>query len=141
MRDVWHCQKIVVDASGLGADLAARLQRACGQSIVELFTFSLQSKSRLAFHLVTHANAGRLQMWAEPDGVPSAEAAEFWKEAELARSVVRSGGQLGFAVPEAQGHDDFVSMLALLAWAARDVRPAPARAILAPPRDAAERLW
>ena len=132
MRDVWRCRKIVVDASGLGNDLATRLQRACGRSVVEPFTFSLQSKSRLAFQLVTHVNAGRLQMWAEPDGVPSAEAAEFWKEAELARSVVRSGGQLGFAVPEAQGHDDFVTMLALVAWAAREVRPAPAHAILLP---------
>ncbi len=132
LRDVWHCQKIVVDASGLGADLAMRLQRACGRSVVEPFTFSAQSKSRLAFHLVTHVNAARLQMWAEPDGVPSAEAAEFWKEVELARAVVRSEGQLGFDVHEAQGHGDFVIMLALVAWAAREVRPAPGHAILPP---------
>jgi hypothetical protein len=152
LRDVWRCGRIVVDATGLGADLAARLERACGRGAVEPFVFSVQSKSRLAYHLVSHVDAGRLQMWAEPDaetrrhgdpslrsragagspGTFSAEAAEFWKEVELVRPVLRSGGLLGFAVPAHQGHDDFVSMLALLSWAAREVRPAPAHALLAP---------
>ena len=50
------------------------------------------------------------------------------------RPVVRSGGHLGFAVPAAQGHDDFVSMLALLSWATAEVRPAPAHVLLAPQR-------
>jgi hypothetical protein len=142
LRDTWGCAKVVVDATGLGADLAARLQRALGPAVVEPFVFSVASKSRLAYHLQSHVNSGQLQMWAEPhlltlsplcgEGERSAEAAEFWYEMERVRPVVRAGNHLGFAVPEHQGHDDVVSMLALLSWAARDIIPAPARAMLLP---------
>ncbi|MBI3969765.1 MAG: hypothetical protein HY332_00630 [Chloroflexi bacterium] len=134
LRDVWRCAKVVVDASGLGADLAGRLERALGSTAVEPFIFSVQSKSRLAFHLLAHVDNACLQMWAEPDGARSPEADEFWNEVERVKPRLRTGDQLGFYVPEAQGHDDFVMMLALLAWAARDVRPAPARAIVRPKR-------
>jgi len=136
LRDVWHCGRVVVDASGLGADLAARLERALGRSTVEPFVFTVPSKSRLAYHLISHVNSGRLRMWSE-DGAsgaaaPSAVAAEFWREVERVRPVLRAGGQLGFYVPESQGHDDFVTMLALLSWAARDVVPAPVFTLLRP---------
>ncbi len=134
LRDVWRVSRVVVDASGLGADLAARLERALGSAVVEPFVFSVGSKSRLAYHLVAHVNSGRLHMWQEEGtaGERSPEAAEFWREVELARPVFRTGEQLGFFVPEQQGHDDFVTMLALLAWAAREVRPVPAHAVLLP---------
>ena len=52
----------------------------------------------------------------------SPEAEEFWREVERVRPVVRSGEQLSFYVPEQLGHDDFVTMLALLAWTVKDVR-------------------
>ena len=61
-------------------------------------------------------------------------AAEFWKEVERVKPRLRSGDQLGFYVPEGQGHDDFVTMLALLSWATRDAVPAPAQAVLRPRR-------
>ncbi len=143
LRDVWRCGRVVVDASGLGADLAARLERALGSSTVEPFVFSVPSKSRLAYHLLSHVNSGRLHMWSEDHlspaavaggerAVPSAEAAEFWREVERVRPVLRAGGQLGFYVPESQGHDDFVTMLALLSWATRDIVPVPAFTLLRP---------
>ena len=135
LRDVWRCARVAVDASGLGADLAARVQRACAPGVVEQVVFSAQTKSRLAYHLVSHVSAGRLQMWGEEgeEESRSPEAAEIWKEVALARPVMGSGGLLGFHVPPHQGHDDFVTMLALLSWAAREVRPALAHAAL-PPR-------
>lgn len=133
LRDAWRCRRVVVDASGLGADLAGRLERALGKTVVEPFVFNVQSKSRLAYHLLAHVHSGRLQMWAEPDGARSPESAELWTEVERVRPILRAGEQLGFAVPEHQGHDDFVTMLALLAWAARDVAPAAAQVMLRPP--------
>jgi hypothetical protein len=56
-----------------------------------------------------------------------------WREVERARPIIRSGEQLSFYVPDHLGHDDFVTMLALLAWAVRDVRTAPYRVVLPPP--------
>lgn len=123
LRDVWRCRRVVIDASGLGTDLAARLVRAMGVTVVEPFTFTVASKSRLAYHLLAHVANGRLQMWDEERGGRSPESEAFWTEVSRARPVVRAGGQLGFAAPPGQGHDDHVAMLALVAWAARGVAP------------------
>ena len=130
LRDVWRCRRVVIDASGLGADLAARLARAIGVTVVEPFTFTVGSKSRLAYHLLAHVASGRLHMWAEAGEARSPEAEAFWTEVSRARPVVRSGGQLGFAAPSGGGHDDHVAMLALVAWAARGVAPPPAQALV-----------
>ncbi|HEV2121396.1 MAG TPA: hypothetical protein VGW38_01305 [Chloroflexota bacterium] len=151
LREVWQCRRVAVDASGLGADLAARLERALGRHVVEPVTFTVQTKSRLAYNLLARTNAGRLKMWAEAppakDGQPPAppaaggtleapphspEAVEFWREIERARPIIRSGEQLSFYVPDHQGHDDFVAMLALLAWTVRDVQPPTYRVMLPP---------
>ena len=118
----WRCARVVVDASGVGADLAERLQRALSEDAVERFTFSLPSKSELAYALLGHTATGRVQMWDErPRGsgsrglkVPllrtrvlppaaqgfaafSPEAAEFWREVERARPIHRSTGSGAFA--------------------------------------------
>jgi hypothetical protein len=129
LREVWRCRRVVVDASGLGADLAARLVRAIGSSVVEPFTFTVGTKSRLAYHLLAHVGSGRLQMWSESGGSRSPEAEAFWTEVSRSRPVVRPGGQLGFTAPPG-GHDDYVAMLGLVAWAARGVAPAPAQSVL-----------
>lgn len=137
LRDVWRCRRVVIDASGLGADLAARLTRALGATIVEPYTFTVGSKSRLSYHLLAHVASGRLQMWAETGGAQSPEAEAFWTEVSRARPIVRPGGQLGFAAPPGTGHDDHVTMLALVAWAARGIAPPMAQSLIratAPPR-------
>jgi hypothetical protein len=121
LREVWRCRRVVTDASGLGADLAARLARALGATVVEPFTFTVASKSRLSYSLLAHVASGRLQMWAEAGGERSPEAESFWTEVSRVRPVIRPGGQLGFAAPPGSGHDDHVAMLALVAWASRGV--------------------
>jgi hypothetical protein len=113
----WRCARVVVDASGIGADLAERLQRALGEPCVERFAFNVPSKSELTFALLNHANSGRLQMWDErPRGssgrgpkqpllrtkvlLPatqgfaalSLEAGEFWRVVERARPIHRTSG-------------------------------------------------
>lgn len=130
LREVWRCRRVVIDASGLGADLAARVARALGAAVVEPFTFTVGSKSRLTYHLLAHVASGRLQMWAEEGGARSPVAESFWTEVSRARPVVRPGGHLGFMAPPGGGHDDHVAMLALVAWAARGVMPAAAQALV-----------
>jgi hypothetical protein len=132
LKDTWKCRRVAVDASGLGADLAARLQKALGATVVEPFVFTAPSKSDLAYSLLAHVSSGRLQMWSEQS--PSPEATEFWREVERARPIHRSEGKLGFYVPEHYGHDDFLVALALCSRAAQSATafPEPAHVILRP---------
>jgi hypothetical protein len=125
LKNVWRCRKVVVDATGLGIDIATRLELALGKEVVEPFIFTGASKSKLSYHLLSVATRARIQMWSEGQDVPeealSPEAQEFWKELKLTRPLHRSGGLLTYYVPDHLGHDDFVSSLALTAWA---VQPA-----------------
>ncbi len=62
MRETWRSRRVVVDASGLGADLASRLVRAIGPTVVEPYVFTVATKSRLTYHLLALVASGRLQM-------------------------------------------------------------------------------
>ena len=67
LQRVWHCRRVVVDATGLGQGPASFLERSLGRGMVEPFIFSAQSKSRLGFDLLAAINGGRLKLYA-PDG-------------------------------------------------------------------------
>ena len=82
--------------------------------MVAPFRFDQRSKSELGFKLLAAVNSGRLKMYAQ-DG--SEEHREFWKEVERARSFFRPNQTMGFMVDAAEGHDDFLMSLALLAEA------------------------
>jgi hypothetical protein len=124
LTTVWRCDRVVVDATGLGLDLATRLERALGADVVEPFVFTGASKSKLSYHLLSLVSRSRLQMWTEGEAIPdealSEEAREFWNELKLARPLHRSGGLLSYHVPDHLGHDDFLTSLALLGWAVRE---------------------
>ncbi|MCL5074203.1 MAG: hypothetical protein M1136_00915 [Chloroflexi bacterium] len=126
LRNVWGCQRVVVDAGGVGGGVADFLEAALGPSVVEKFVFGAASKSRLGYGLLAAVNSGRLKMYA-PDG--SAECQEFWLECERARYTVGSNQTLNFFVPESEGHDDFLMSLALTVEAAGSYGVAPAAAI------------
>ena len=111
LKNVWGCRRVVVDATGVGAGVAAFLRKSLGTSIVKPFTFTARSKSDLGFDLLAAVNSGRLQMY-KPDGSP--ESHEFWSQISKARSTVRPNQTINFFVDPAQGHDDFLSSLALL---------------------------
>ncbi len=115
LKNVWDCRRVVVDATGLGEGVASVLERALGRNRVEAFHFTAQSKSKLGYQLITAVNSGRLKMYA-PDG--SAEIQEFWHQIEQARAQYRPSQTINFYVDPAQGHDDFLSSLALLVEAA-----------------------
>ena len=120
LGEVWRCRRVVVDATGLGADLAMRLQRALGPTVVEPFVFTAATKSRLGYDLLAAVNAARLLVWQDDQ---SAEQAELWRQVGAARMLPRANGQLTFFVPDHQGHDDFVTMLALLVRAGVGLEP------------------
>ena len=114
LHNIWGCRRVVVDATGIGAGVAAFLRKSLGPSIVKPFTFTARSKSDLGFDLLAAINSGRLHTY-KPDSSP--ESTEFWSQISKAKSVVRPNQTINFFVDPAQGHDDFLSSLALLVQA------------------------
>jgi len=122
-KNVWHCRKVVVDATGVGQPVASLLRQSLG-SKVSPFTFTQQSKSELGFRLLAAINSGRLKMYAG-DGSP--EEQEFWFEMEKAKSQYRPSQTMNFYVDPGEGHDDFLMSLALLVEAANQYSPRGAK--------------
>jgi len=123
LGNVWHCRKIVVDATGIGQPVCSFLKNSLG-SKVSPFTFTSQSKSRLGFNLLAAVNSGRLKMYT-PDN--SEEYRQFWFQIEKATSNYRPNHTMNFYVKPSQGHDDFLMSLALLVEAADKQSPRSAR--------------
>ena len=119
LRHVWDCDKVVVDATGVGQPVASFLKQALGSRIVP-FTFTSQSKSKLGYQLLAAVDSGRLKMYAS-DG--SAEYHAFWHEMETARKVNRPDSAMNFFVHPSDGHDDYLMSLALLVEAAERFVP------------------
>ncbi|MEE8413559.1 MAG: hypothetical protein V3R96_03310, partial [Dehalococcoidales bacterium] len=118
IKNLWHCRRVVVDATGIGQPVSSFLRQALG-SLVIPFTFTQPSKSELGFELLAAVNSGRLKMYR---GDGSAEYRQFWSEMEKARSHYRPSQTMNFYVDPAQGHDDFLISLALLVKAAGGYR-------------------
>ncbi len=126
LKNVWHCRRIVVDATGLGQPVASFLKSALG-SKVSPFVFTAQSKSELGFNLLAAVNSGRLKVY-KGDG--SAEYQECRLELERARSQYRPNRTINFYVDPARGHDDFLMSLALAVEAANRYTPRGAKGIV-----------
>ena len=116
LKNVWGCRRVVVDSTGVGAGVASFLQKALGRGVVFPFPFTQQSKSRLGFNLLASINSGRLKMYA---GDGSQEYREFWSQMERAKSTFRPSQTMNFYVDPAEGHDDFLTSLALLVEASQ----------------------
>ena len=123
LKNVWHCRRIVVDATGVGQPVSSFLRQSLGSPVIP-FTFTAQSKSELVFNLLAAVNSGRLKMYA---GDGSAEYQQFWLEMEKTKSQYRPSQTMNFYVDLAQGHDDFLMSLALMVEAARRYEPRGAR--------------
>ena len=119
IKNVWHCKRVVVDATGVGQPVASFLRQAVGSAVTP-FVFTQQSKSELGFNLLASINSGLLKMYAGDGG---AEYQQFWFEMEKARSHYRPSQTMNFYVDPSQGHDDFLMSLALLVEAANQYQP------------------
>jgi hypothetical protein len=123
LKEVWHCRKIVVDATGVGEPVASFLRKALGSRVIP-FTFTQKSKSELGFNLLAAINSGRVKVY-QGDG--SEEYREFCLEIEKARSQYRPNQTMNFYVEPSEGHDDFLVSLALVVEAGRLYQPREAR--------------
>ena len=119
LKNVWHCRRVVVDATGIGQPVSSFLRQALG-SRVSAFTFTSRAKSELGFNLLAAINSGRLKTYAD-DG--SDECQQFWKELERAKCHYRPSQTVNFYVSASEGHDDFLMSLALVVEAANQYEP------------------
>lgn len=123
LKNVWHCKRIVVDATGIGEPVASFLQKALGSRVIP-FKFTQGSKSELAFNLMAFINSGRLKVYT---GDGSIEYQTFMTQAEKARSHYRPSQTMNFYVDPSEGHDDYLMSLALVTEAATDFEPKTAK--------------
>jgi len=119
----WNCQKVLVDATGIGQPVASFLRAQLG-SRVKPFTFTQKSKSDMGFELLSFVNSGRLKLYKQ-DGSP--EYKELMFQLERARAQYRPNQTMNFYVDPAEGHDDFLMSLALVVEGARDFSPRTAK--------------
>jgi hypothetical protein len=126
LKNVWRCQRVVVDSTGIGQPVASFLRQELGSKVIP-FTFTQKSKSELGFELLSFVNSGRLKLYRQ-DG--SKEYQETMFELEKAKAQYRPNQQLNFYVDPSQGHDDFLMSLALVVQAGKDFRPRQAKGSL-----------
>ena len=99
-RNVWQAERVVIDATGIGAGLAAFLaerleDRSLGRVIpVDRFVFSEKSKSQLGWDFVGLIETGRYKEYVDPAPVGSAGRADteaFWAELKGISFAVAAG--------------------------------------------------
>jgi hypothetical protein len=115
LKNVWGCNRIVVDATGIGEPVTSFLKQAIGSKVIP-FKFTQKSKSEAGFDLLAAVNSGRLKLYC---GDGSDEYRELMYELERAKSVYRPNQTLNFFVKPEEGHDDYLMSLALVVQAAQ----------------------
>jgi hypothetical protein len=123
LKDVWHCSRIVADATGIGEPITSFLHKSLGSKIVP-FKFTQKTKSEAGFDLLAAINLGRLKLYKQ-DG--SEDYRELMFELEKAKSIYRPNQTLNFFVDAGDGHDDYLMSLALAVQAAKRCIPRKAR--------------
>jgi hypothetical protein len=110
---LWEPKRVVIDATGLGAGLAAFLARRLGPKVVVTFVFSQKSKSDLGWRFLDLCSAGRFRDHA-PNNSP--EQALFWAQVEECEYQVAPGANrlMRWGV-SGRTHDDLLLSAALCA--------------------------
>jgi hypothetical protein len=131
---VWNVRQVVIDATGVGAGLAAFLRQSLGERMVTPFVFSSASKSQLAWEFLGLIDSGRFQVF-DPSNCVDREQARlgqlFLRQMEACRYTVLPGpGRLvRWGVEDERLHDDLLMAAALVSVLHRsDWRPRTARA-------------
>jgi len=123
LKNVWHCHRIAVDATGIGQPVASFLRKELGSRVIP-FVITSRSKSDMGFELLSFVNSGRLKLYKQ-DG--SREYQETLFELERARVRYRPNQTMNFYVDPQEGHDDFLMSLALVVQAAKGLSPREAK--------------
>ncbi|MGQ9626967.1 MAG: hypothetical protein ACUVV0_08715 [Anaerolineae bacterium] len=110
----WKPRYVVIDATGVGAGLAAFLTRSLGEHMVIPFVFTAQSKSKLGWDFLTVCDSGRFKDHL-PKGMPEQKA--FWEQVCAADYEIIPGPErhMRWGVSDPNIHDDLLISAALCA--------------------------
>ncbi|SRR6266487_924479 len=133
LMEQWSMRTLVIDATGLGGCLASLLVARLGEQRVLPFTFSRPSKSHLAYQLLAQLNSGRLKLYTR-EGAPRHTYEECWQQLRKARYRLPEPDTLDFYVDPSDGHDDFLSSLALVVEGVTTATSLPAISTCVRPR-------
>lgn len=113
LAEVWRAERVVVDATGIGAGLASFLAAALGERVVR-FVFSARTKSDLGWGFLALVEAGRFKDYAE-DGLEDTRT--FWRQVEAAEVEILNGPEkhMRWGVSDPRLHDDLLISAALCA--------------------------
>ena len=115
LAEAWRLRRLIVDATGVGAGVAAFLVRRLGERVVTGFVFSSASKSRLGWTFLGIVDSGRYQDYA---GDGAEETRLFWQQVRACGYSVRNDGAsrlLRWSVADPTVHDDLLISAALVA--------------------------
>ena len=119
LQDLWRCQHIIIDSSGVGEGLYSMLQTRYGEELVIGVKFTEQVKSDLGYGIIAIIETGRLREYAPLDDT-------LLIQLQNTRSEARPGPakHLAWGVPNGKRapdgtylHDDLVTGLSMLAIA------------------------
>jgi hypothetical protein len=92
LKNVWHCRRVVVDATGIGQPVASFLRESLGKAVVP-FTFTAPAKSELGFNLLAAINLAlsRCMPWMDHPAQPQITASSGirWKKRNLTTAPAR----------------------------------------------------
>ena len=131
----WHLRQVVVDATGVGAGLAAFLSKTFPGRVIP-FVFTAASKSQLGWDFLSAVETGRFKVFRVDAAHPLLE--RLWRElAECRYEVgVGAGQALRWGAPPGAGkHDDLVVACALTAALDREAWIVPGGTLLLPRSD------
>lgn len=122
LAELWRPQRVVVDATGVGAGLASFLEKALPGRVIP-FVFNAATKSRLGWEFLAVVETGRFKDYAAAGSDPEQEA--FLRQLAACRMEVLPGPErrMKWGVPEGSRdpvsgewlHDDLVLSAALTA--------------------------
>lgn len=121
--NTWNACAVVIDATGVGAGLAAFLEASLGsgkRAIKVLpFIFSASSKSTMGWDFTTMIDSGRFKDYLDDSLELTPEArvtAEYWRQLREVtfRTSPGPGKLMQWSVPAGRGHDDLVMSAALV---------------------------
>jgi hypothetical protein len=134
----WHARQVVVDATGVGAGLAAFLEKTFPGRVIP-FIFTAASKSQLGWDFLSAVETGRFKLFHGDATHPLLE--RLWRELGECRYEVGIGaGQaLRWGAPPGIGrHDDLVIACALVTELDTQTWIAPGGSLILPRRDPLE---
>jgi hypothetical protein len=124
LAETWRAQRVVVDATGVGAGLASFLEKALPGKVTP-FVFNSNSKSKLGWDFLAIVETGRFKDWADPGDGREDERELFWRQVAACECHVYPGPtqRLRWGVPEGSRdpssgellHDDLLLSAALCA--------------------------